>query len=115
MLAQPTSPGVVLKTRFTVSQSQGFQNYVDYVDREVATQKNEGTNKMFSLYQDYMSNPDKTSSLFTEWSDELSSADKGKMKNLFEQAQQNNSLMWQDVISFDNKWLEEKGVYDSKD
>ncbi|MEK4566994.1 MobP2 family relaxase [Alkalihalobacillus sp. FSL R5-0424] len=108
------APGVVLKSRFTTSDSQSFQNYVDYVDREVATMKQDGANKMFSLYQDYMSDPDKTSSLFTKESDHLSKADKGKMKSLFEQAQSNGSVMWQDVISFNNDWLAEKGIYNPK-
>lgn len=115
MMSSPSnSPGVVLKTRFTISGKEAFQNYIDYVDREDATKKAEESQKMFSLYQDYMGNPDKTSSLFTNWSDELSKADKGKVKSLFQEAQEKGSVMWQDVLSFNNEWLEEKGVYHSK-
>ena len=29
-------------------------------------------------------------------------------------AQDNGSLMWQTVISFDNRWLAEHGIYDAK-
>ncbi|NEU35866.1 hypothetical protein GN156_34995, partial [bacterium LRH843] len=36
------------------------------------------------------------------------------LKEIFRQAQKNDSVMWQDVISFDNKWLEERGIYNSK-
>src|SRR5699024_10163454 len=36
------------------------------------------------------------------------------MKKQFQIAQQNESPMWQDVISFDNDWLEKQDVYNSK-
>lgn len=39
---------------------------------------------------------------------------KAKLKRTFSIAQKNESILWQDVISFDNKWLEEHGVYHSK-
>src|SRR5699024_12651689 len=32
----------------------------------------------------------------------------------FQVAQQNESPMWQDVISFDNDWLGKQGVYNSE-
>ena len=32
--------------------------------------------------------------------------EKTKLKDIFKQAQSKDSLMWQTVISFDNKWLE---------
>ncbi|MGG3801194.1 MobP2 family relaxase [Metabacillus fastidiosus] len=106
-------PAVVLKTRFVTSEKSSFKNYVDYVDRDEAKQNNEKGKKSFLLYQDYMDNPDKTSSLFTEKSDHLNKEEKKELKGLFKKAQENNSIMWQDVISFDNKWLEEHGVYNS--
>lgn len=34
------------------------------------------------------------------------------MKKLFQIAQKNDSLMWQDVVSFDTNWLTEVGLYD---
>lgn len=107
-------PGVVLRTRFVLSGRSDFKNYVDYVDREEAKNEKQLNEKMFSLYQDYMGNSEKTSSLFTEKSNRLSELEKKQLKNLFKTAQENNSIMWQDVISFRNDWLEEHGIYDAK-
>lgn len=64
-------PGVVLKTKFITASHKAFQEYVDYVDREEAKRELGAHEKLFSLYQDYMDNPDKTSSLFTQHSDRL--------------------------------------------
>jgi len=59
-----------------------------------------------------MDNPEKSTSLFTLYEDEVK--DKKKIKELFKTAQENGSIMWQDVISFNNEWLEKHGIYDSK-
>ncbi|MEQ6001453.1 MobP2 family relaxase [Bacillus amyloliquefaciens] len=108
------TPGVVLKSRFVLSDKSDFDNYVEYIDREEAKKEVKLNNKMFSLYQDYMSNPDKTTSLFTEKSDSLSGPEKKQLKELFEKAQKNESVMWQDVISFHNPWLEKQGLFDQE-
>jgi len=107
------TPGVVLKTKFVTSDKKAFQEYVEYVDRDDAKKDQEAHEKLFSLYQDYMNNPDKTSSLFTEHSDQLNEEEKKELKGLFETAQKNNSIMWQDVITFHNPWLQENGLYDA--
>ncbi|MDE8676521.1 MobP2 family relaxase [Priestia aryabhattai] len=107
------TPGVVLKTKFVTSDKKAFQEYVEYVDRDDAKKDQEVHEKLFSLYQDYMNNPDKTSSLFTEHSDQLNEYEKKELKGLFETAQKNNSIMWQDVITFHNPWLQENGLYDA--
>jgi hypothetical protein len=114
MSASSITPGVVLKTRFVTSEKKAYQNYVDYVDRDDAKKDQGAHEKLFTLYQDYLSNPDKTSSLFTQHSDRLDEEEKKKVKQLFQQAQENHSLMWQDVITFHNPWLEEQGLYDSR-
>src|SRR5699024_1976987 len=46
---------------------------------------------------------------------DLSKIGKSKLKDLYQQAQENNSIMWQDVISFDNDWLADQGIYNHKD
>ncbi|MEH7567905.1 MobP2 family relaxase [Priestia megaterium] len=107
------TPGVVLKTKFVTSDKKAFQEYVEYVDRDDAKKDQEAHEKLFSLYQDYMNNPNKTSSLFTERSDQLNEYEKEELKDLFETAQKNNSIMWQDVITFHNPWLQENGLYDA--
>src|SRR5699024_7865463 len=52
--------------------------------------------------------------LFTSNADNLSEEELKNLKEGFSVAQRNGSPMWQDVISFDNEWLEEQGLYDSK-
>lgn len=114
MMMSNVTPAVVLKTRFVLSNNDHFKDYIDYVDRDDAKQEQGSHEKLFSLYQDYMDNPDKTSDLFTSSSYKLSKEEKKDLKKQFETAQENKSIMWQDVISFDNKWLQENGIYDSK-
>lgn len=113
MSTPPVIPGVVLKTKFVTSDKKAFQDYVDYVDRDDAKKEQEANEKLFTLYQDYMDNPDKTSSLFTQQSNQLNDEEKKQLKKLFEKAQKNNSIMWQDVITFHNPWLQENGLYDA--
>lgn len=114
MMVSSVTPGVVLKTKFATSNLKAYQEYVDYVDREDAKKENGAHEKLFTLYQDYLANPDKTSSLFTGESDGLNEQEKKKLKQVFETAQANKSIMWQDVITFHNPWLEEQGLYDSR-
>lgn len=108
-----TKPGVVVVTKFCRPGSDAYQSYVDYIDRENAKIKN-GT-KSWNLYQDYMGNPEKSTGLFTRHQDALTKQDKRGLKKLFETAQENGSLMWQTVISFDNNWLAENGLYSPED
>lgn len=104
--------GCVVVTEFTTADSSVFSGYIDYIDRENAV-RNEHISD-FSLYTDYMDNPEKTSDLFTANSDHLTAEEKQNYKRLYEKAQDNGSPMWQTVISFDNRWLEEHGLYDSE-
>ncbi|GAB1779471.1 MobP2 family relaxase [Priestia megaterium] len=113
MSAPTVTPGVVLKTKFVTSNLKAYKEYVDYVDREDAKKEYGAHEKLFTLYQDYLANPDKTSSLFTDQSNQLNGQEKKQLKKLFEKAQKNNSIMWQDVITFHNPWLQENGLYDA--
>jgi hypothetical protein len=113
MTVASLTPGVVLKTKFITANQKAFQEYVEYVDREEA-QKEESHEQRFSHYHDYMDNPEKTSALFTKQSDQLNKEEKQHLKFLFETAQKNQSIMWQDVITFHNPWLEENGLYDAR-
>ncbi|MEK4721248.1 MobP2 family relaxase [Priestia sp. FSL W8-0524] len=113
MSASTVTPGVVLKTKFVTSNLKVYKEYVDYVDREDAKKEYGAHEKLFTLYQDYLANPDKTSSLFTDQSNQLNGQEKKQLKKLFEKAQKNNSIMWQDVITFHNPWLQENGLYDA--
>lgn len=102
--------GIIMAVKFCNAANQKFASYIDYIDRDNAV-RNENMYR-YNLYQDYMDDPEKTTGLFTLEKDSLNLQDKKKMKELFQIAQENGSLMWQPVISFDNRWLEKQGLYD---
>lgn len=104
------SVGVVVISKFLISSNKKFKKYINYMGRDEAI-RNEYFNR-YSIYEDYMGNPEKTTGLFDFNSNCMSKEEKEYAQKLFEQAQQNGSVMWQDVFSFDNKWLEEQGLYD---
>ena len=67
----------------------------------------------YSAYsENYMGNPEKTTGLFSMDYDRLSEDTAQIYKQQFRQAQENGSLLWQTVLSFDNQWLEELEIYD---
>lgn len=115
--------GLVLVTEFCAADDSTFSTYIDYIDRDEATRKEHI--KEFTIealledgeragYLDYMDDPEKLGGLFTKEKDSLSADEKAALKDEFKTAQENGSLMWQSVISFDNKWLAEMGVYDKE-
>lgn len=104
--------GIVHKVRWIKSNSKKFSKYIDYIDREEAVRNYKFED--FSLYNDYMDNPSKSGNLFTADKDFLNEYERKALKNYFSIAQENESLMWQDVFSFDNEWLEKEGLYDKK-
>lgn len=102
--------GVTVMTKFIKVNDVMFCDYIDYMDRDEAT-RTKNFDK-FNIYNDYMGNPKKSSGLFTKTKEALSSEEKKELKKVFEVAQDNGSLMWQTVISFDNSWLAKYGLYD---
>jgi hypothetical protein len=119
-------PGMVLVTQFERPDSKAFAEYIEYIDRP-ESQRHKNTEKhekklfeqaqkeMFAEYLDYADNKQKTRCyLFTADSDELTSEQKQQMKSVFETAQRNKSLMWKTILTFDNAWLEEQGIYDTE-
>lgn len=106
------SPGVVIINKFCTSTNKVFSEYINYIDREDAIRNNKI--QSFNLYNDYMENPEKSSGLFTADKDKLTQNEKQIVKDIFQIAQNNGSFMWQTVISFDNKYLEENGLYDKE-
>lgn len=108
-------PAVIIKSRFITTgiakQSKfGFNNFLNYMDRrEVSSEKND-----FENYQEYMSNGEKSTGLFTNEKDSLSDEEKNKYKEIFKRSQEKGSNLWQDVISFDNEWLKENGILKEK-
>lgn len=113
--------GVVLVTKFQEQGSEKYKAYVNYIDRDEAKRKEHIKDYTFDdlveagelgEYLEYMDNPKKQGSLFTMTKDFLNPKDKKELKNQYQQAQDNGSLMWQTVISFDNRWLSQLGIYD---
>lgn len=104
--------GVTVMQDFCRQGTDLFKSYIDYLDRE-ETQRNNGI-QAYNLYHDYMGNPEKTTGLFTSEKDTLTLQEKRELKEIFNVAQDNDSIMWQTVISFDNRWLEHNGLYDSE-
>lgn len=110
-------PGVVQIGKFISSTNKTFKNYVDYMDRNEAM-RTVGFKKYnaieFDGYNDYMVNPLKSNGLFTANNDSLNSVQRNQLKDIFSLAQTNGSIMWQNVFSFDNKFLEDVGLYNSQ-
>lgn len=117
-----SSPAVVLKSKFILPTSKEYTEYVNYIDRDDAKvnvnidrdSSNATDFSLFHSFMDYMDDEEKHGELFTDTKDTLSDNEKGNLKKVFQEGQENGSPMWQDVISFDNVWLEEQGLYNSK-
>ncbi|WP_440897117.1 MobP2 family relaxase [Amphibacillus sp. Q70] len=115
------SPAVVLRSKFVTPRSSTFNDYINYMDREDAKQHvkmdtssdKENDFDVFYHFMDYMDDDEKQGELFTSSKDRLNDKEKQKVKEQFQLAQQNESPMWQDVISFDNEWLAKQGLYNS--
>ncbi|OHX26461.1 hypothetical protein BKX95_10185 [Streptococcus iniae] len=73
-----------------------FREYIDYMNRSYATEKQSKN----------------LSAVFTQEADYLQKQRLTELKNQLETAYQNGSLLWQGVISFDNAFLAEQGLYD---
>ncbi|NJP38988.1 MobP2 family relaxase [Alkalicoccus luteus] len=110
MTSTDRKAAVIVTSKFVQSGSSTFSSYVTYLDRDEA-KKEEPT---FSSYNDYMDDGDKATSLFTAAHNSLSSKQKDDLKEVFQKGQERGSILYQDVISFDNNWLEENGIYDRK-
>ncbi len=104
--------GIVHMRKWVQANSEKFSSYIDYIDRDEAVRNYKL--EEYSLFNDYMGNPKKSGNLFTSDKDYLSENERKELKRCFSIAQENGSLMWQDVFSFDNEWLEQQGMYDRK-
>lgn len=103
--------GVVLKFEYSMpGQANVYSGYLDYEDKEIAKQSQSLAYASYPTY--YMDNPDKTTGLFTKDKDMLNEQDIEKFKILYDTAQENGSPMWRPIISFDNRWLTQMGIYD---
>lgn len=106
------TPGLVAVTKFVRPGSIIFASYINYMDREEAVHGGEIHSDYSAYSEEYMGNPEKTTGLFSMDYDRLQPDTAQIYKKQFQQAQETGSLLWQTVLSFDNKWLEELGIYD---
>ncbi len=111
------TPGIVTVMKFVPAENKKFSGYVNYMDRPDAMRsdhfKDWNVNR-FDGYNNYMSNPEKSKGLFTAGKDSLSQEERAELKRQFALAQKNGSLMWQTVVSFDNRFLADHSLYDLK-
>ena len=113
------TPGMVVKHRFVIRddsdegtkkrKGRPFKSYLSYTDRQAAADKFQ-----YSGMVGYMGNEEKTSHLFGKDSDSLGKEEKEYVKKAFDEADKKGLPMWQTVISFDNEWLSENGLYDKE-
>lgn len=109
------SPGLVATWRFTTSKNDKFTGYINYMNRKEATRNDhfkDWSLTQYDGYNQYMADPKKTTGLFTSTKDTLNSKERKDLKQQFITAQQNGSIMWQTVVSFDTKFLIENHLYD---
>lgn len=116
--------GVVAVNTFCRANSKYFGGYIGYMDREEATRKEHVKDfDLFAGYMGYMGNhqktlaekePERISGLFAADSDLIQGNEIEDLKKVYKQAQKNGSLMWQTVLSFDNRWLSDMGIYNEK-
>lgn len=104
--------GLVAVTKFVRQGSAVYASYINYMDRDEAVHGGEIHSDYSAYSENYMGNPEKTTGLFSMDYDRLSEDTAQIYKQQFLKAQENGSLLWQTVLSFDNQWLEELGIYD---
>lgn len=66
---------------------------------------------VFHGYMDYMKDEMKNGQLFSVVEDIIKEERLEEVRELYAQAEEKGSPLWKDVLSFDNDWLEEQGLY----
>ncbi|EPZ61864.1 hypothetical protein H477_5897 [[Clostridium] sordellii ATCC 9714] len=78
---EKTRPAVVFKSKFIVHTDKKFKSYIDYINRDDAIRN--GAYQQYSLYNEYMGNPEKTTGIFTNDSNCLTQSEKDLVKEKF--------------------------------
>lgn len=87
----------MIRIQEAVPETQlNFREYIDYMNRSYATEEQS----------------EELTAVFTQEADYLQKQRLTELKNQLETAYKNGSLLWQGVISFDNAFLAEQGLYD---
>lgn len=77
-------------------QNLDYVGYIDYMKRNYATKVND---------------KDRTG-IFTDKTLNADVSEAKKLKEMLNQAHENKSILWRGVVSFDNNFLKENGIYD---
>src|SRR5699024_1238191 len=110
-----------IRSIFVTPRTSVYNERINNIDREDEKQlvnKEVSSNQendfdVFYHFMHYMDDGEKQGELFTSSKDSLNDKEKQTVKEQFQLAQQNESPMWQDVISFDNEWLAKQGLYNT--
>lgn len=107
---------MILTTKFITPKSkrQSYSSYIKYINREDALHETEKLPGHYSNYIDYMNDRKKGAFGFDDSNDKLDDIKTKEKGRIFDEARKNNRILWQDVYSFDNKFLEEEGLYNPK-
>ena len=113
-----TTPAFVLKSEFELpgTNAKGYAGIVDYMTDKEKVKKGEAYNTPNYFPEgilSYMADEKKASGLFTKDKDFVDKNSIRELKESYQQAEQNGSLQWKFVGSFDNEWLKENQILDS--
>ena len=113
-----TTPAFVLKSEFELpgTNAKGYAGIVDYMTDKDKVKKGEAYNRPDYFPEgilSYMADEKKASGLFTKDKDFVDKNSIRELKESYQQAEQNGSLQWKFVGSFDNEWLKENQILDS--
>lgn len=109
-------PAIVLKAQFITPKTESRKNYssyINYIYRKEALNESETAPDYFSNYIDYMNDRKKGAFGFDDKKDKLEQNEILKKATTFDDARNDNRVLWQDVYSFDNTFLEEQGLYNA--
>ncbi|UWP76167.1 relaxase MobL [Lacticaseibacillus paracasei] len=110
-----SSAGIVSVMRFERPGDEHFSGYINYINRSDAMRSKhfkDWNAVKYDGYNQYMENPEKSTGIFTAGKDQLNLDARKQLRQSFEKAERNGSVMWQTVVSFDNTFLAEYGLYD---
>ena len=112
-----TTPAFVLKSEFELpgTNAKGYAGIVDYMTDKEKVKKGEAYNTPDYFPEgilSYMADEKKASGLFTKDKDFVDKNSIRELKESYQQAEQNGSLQWKFVGSFDNEWLKENQILD---
>lgn len=107
---------IILRTKAILPKTdKDFSKFLNYMDRDSAKENDTSKDEYFN-YLDYMDRDSAKDenrtyiNLFTNNKEFLTLKEKKEVRETFKKAQEKNSIMWQTVISFDSKFVEESGI-----